>query len=239
MQDTPNYNPLDFATNEVALVHHLCESMAIHPVEPRQCKQEIMSHLSSCNILHFARHDLTDSSDPSQSRLLLKDWETDRFTVANLMEMNLREHSPFLAYLSACGTGQLHDARFVDESIHLISAFQLAGFRQVIGTLWEVDDNLSQDMARLTYEEMRDKDLTDALVSWGLYKATRELRNRCLDVSQGAKDASTSTQKAQLKHEGGTARTRDENEGNARMPWTVKRTSDNRMHWVPHVHFGV
>ncbi|KAL4981558.1 hypothetical protein BDW68DRAFT_183374 [Aspergillus falconensis] len=69
-------------------------------------------------------------------------------TVTSLLETNICEHSPFLAYLSARGTGQIKDERFIDESIHLIRAFQLAGFRHVIGTLWNVNAETCMYMAR-------------------------------------------------------------------------------------------
>lgn len=114
-----------------------------------------------CPILksfHSARHGKIDQKDPSQSSLLLEDGPP---TVATLLEMNLRKWSPFLAYLSACSTGQIEDERFFDESIHLISAYQLVGFRYVIGTLWEVNDGSCVDITRITYEVMRDGGMTD------------------------------------------------------------------------------
>ncbi|OCK98480.1 uncharacterized protein K441DRAFT_654679 [Cenococcum geophilum 1.58] len=84
--------------------------------------------------------------------------------------MDIRQYAPFLAYLSACGTSQFRDERSVEESIHLISAFQLAGFRHVIGTLWKVNDELCVDMARIMYEEMRDGGMTDESMCWGFIK---------------------------------------------------------------------
>jgi CHAT domain-containing protein len=126
-----------------------------------------MFHLPNFKIFYFAGHGHTDNFDLSQSSLLLQDWKSNRLTVATLLEMNLRERSPFLAYLSACGTGQFKDKKFVDESIHLISACQLAGFHLVIGTLWEVNDELCVDMARITYEGMRYGGMTDESVCRG------------------------------------------------------------------------
>src|SRR5204862_4726976 len=133
----------------------------------------VMDHLPNCKIFHFAGHGLTDNVDPSHSCLLLE--ENDRLTVAILLEMNLRERSPFLAYLSACGTGQIKDERFVDESIHLISACQLAGFRHVIGTLWEVNDEACVDISRSVDEEVRRRSIADESVGGGPHIATSEL----------------------------------------------------------------
>jgi CHAT domain-containing protein len=68
--------------------------------------------------------------------------------------MNLRQNSPFLAHLSACGTGQITDESFSDESIDLIAACQLAGFRHGIGTLWEANDKICVDIAKITYQSI-------------------------------------------------------------------------------------
>ncbi|KAI1637641.1 hypothetical protein F4809DRAFT_640312 [Biscogniauxia mediterranea] len=60
----------------------------------------------------------------------LTDWETAPLTVGSLIDTNVgfREQSRFLAYLSACGTGRTDFESLSGESIHQISAFQLAGF---------------------------------------------------------------------------------------------------------------
>jgi CHAT domain-containing protein len=159
------------------MLHKLCQSMAFNTIEPGQRTSDVISHLPQCKIFHFAGHGFTHGSDPSKSYLLLSDGRNNPLKVAALLEMNIREQLPFLAYLSACRTGQSSDERLLDESIHLISAFQLAGFRHVIGTLWEVNDEVYIDVARITYEGIRDGRMTDESVCLGLHNATRKLRN--------------------------------------------------------------
>ncbi len=114
------------------------------------CKQGITSHLADCKIFHFAGHGHTDDSDPSKSQLLLEDGESNPLTVATLLEMNLRQSPPFLAYLSACGTGQIHDKneRFYGREHTPDQRIPVSGISRVIGTLWEVNDSLCVDMAR-------------------------------------------------------------------------------------------
>ncbi|EEU35679.1 uncharacterized protein NECHADRAFT_87993 [Fusarium vanettenii 77-13-4] len=89
----------------------------------------------------------------SQSYLVLEniDWEENPLTVVDLIPMNLREQNPFLAYLRACGTSQMEEAKHLDESVHLISACQVAGFHHVVGTLSKVNDETCVDIARITY----------------------------------------------------------------------------------------
>ncbi|KAH7007002.1 hypothetical protein EDB80DRAFT_751734 [Ilyonectria destructans] len=134
------------------------------------------------DIFRFAGHAHTDGLDPSKSQLLLYGGKKDPLTVADLFDLNLRRHSPFHAYVSACGTGQIKEEKFFDESIHLISGCQLSGFRHVIGTLWEVNDEFCVDMARMTYEGIHEGGITDLAVCQGLHTATRQLRDRWLDL---------------------------------------------------------
>ena len=87
--------------------------------------------------------------DPSRSRLLLHDHVRDPLTVAALASLDLDQAR--LAYLSACTTARMSGTRLLDEAIHLASAFQLAGFPRVIGTLWEIDDNTAIAIADTFY----------------------------------------------------------------------------------------
>jgi CHAT domain-containing protein len=58
-----------------------------------------------------------------------------------------------LAFLSACQTA-LGGVRLLDESVHLSAAFQLAGYRHVIGTLWTVGDRSSAEIVAEIYRAM-------------------------------------------------------------------------------------
>ncbi|KAH7129154.1 CHAT domain-containing protein, partial [Dactylonectria macrodidyma] len=184
MPQTTGHTPLLHTTEEVSQVHSICHSMRLEPVQPSRRKQEVALHIQKCTLFHFAGHGHTSPSNPSHSQLFLEDWRENPFRVSDLLEMNLHKQSPFLAYLSACGTGRVKDKDFLDESIHLISAFQLAGFRHVIGTLWEVDDACSVDMAKITYQGIKDGGITDESVCWGLHNASRTLRDRWIQGMQ-------------------------------------------------------
>ncbi|KAK0701458.1 hypothetical protein B0T21DRAFT_397559 [Apiosordaria backusii] len=106
-------------------------------------------------------HGSTHPTQPLESHLLLQDWETGPLTVQSPLDIDLASNQPFLAYLSACGSGQVADDQSVDESIHLSSAFQLAGLVY----------------AGLVYEGLKRDGLEDLSVSAGLHHATRRLRD--------------------------------------------------------------
>ncbi|CAG7561227.1 unnamed protein product [Fusarium equiseti] len=181
MQNTPGSNAsLPFAQSEISKVRDLCESMALTTVEPDRTSQQVLSELKDCQIFHFAGHGKTDETNPLRSELRLDDWQTQPLTVADLLDLNLRESPPFLAYLSACGTSRIRDQRLLDESLHLISACQLAGFRHVVGTLWEVEDEACVEVAETVYSQIRDDDMSEGSVGKGLHDAVRKLRNTWL-----------------------------------------------------------
>ena len=181
VETTPGQNHLQHAPKEIKELSCLCRSMRLDVKTPQARLDEVLSALRDCSIFHFAGHGLTHPSDPSKSSLILSD---ESLTVASLFELNLHNRAPFLAYLSACGTGEIRHDSFTDEALHLISAYQLAGFRHVIGTLWSVDDRLSVDMARMTYKGMKAEGMVDESVCRGLHNATRKLRDRWLRQQQ-------------------------------------------------------
>jgi CHAT domain-containing protein/tetratricopeptide (TPR) repeat protein len=245
MEEKPEHHRLEFATDDVKMLRDLCDSMDLKPIEPGRQKQEIVFHLPNCKVFHFAGHGYSDINDPAQSHLALSDWKSDPLTVANLLEMNLRQHGPFLAYLSACGTGQMKNGQFSDESIHLISACQLAGFRHVIGTLWEVDDMACVEMSRITYEEMSKSKMTDESVCRGLHKASRELRRRWLLQQSQATSARGSVERL-ICVDGNVTLSTGASEKQAKESQSTRDAAlfgrkEKRapLHWVPYVHFGV
>ncbi|MEV5410337.1 CHAT domain-containing protein [Thermopolyspora sp. NPDC052614] len=144
---------------------------------PIPTRAEVLSHLPECAITHFACHGVSDPADPSRSRLLLHDHRTEPLTVAALNAVHLDRAR--LAYLSACRTAFTADVRLLDESIHLVSALQLAGFPRVIGTLWEVNDAFAVDVADAFYTALDDGDgLDPARSAHALHHTIRAARDR-------------------------------------------------------------
>ena len=74
-------------------------------------------------------------------------------TVNSLATVRL-DHAQ-LAYLSACETSLSASPELQEEAIHLTSAFQLAGYPHVIGTLWEVLDRTSSRIATDFYRNLQ------------------------------------------------------------------------------------
>ncbi|RYP13180.1 hypothetical protein DL765_007007 [Monosporascus sp. GIB2] len=237
MQNTPGHGNLPFARQEIDQLNGLCNSMELQVREPQTSRKDVLAALNDCHIFHFAGHGQTDLLDPSKSALLLSDGD---LTVASLFETNLHSRKPFLAYLSACGTGQVKYDALIDEALHLIAACQLAGFQHVVGTLWEVNDRSCVDAATMTYKWMQEGKLSDGSVSEGLHHASRRLRDQW---------TADSTTRRAIKHgtgeqdDGqrvtGQSRSNRDKARDLRHPRDVTLCDDAPLYWVPYVHFGV
>nr|WTB34364.1 CHAT domain-containing protein [Streptomyces sp. NBC_00830] len=146
LPQTPEAEPLGHAEKEAARVAELLRPVG--PVTvltgPAATSQSVLDALPRHGTAHFVCHGLTDPLDPSGSRLLLADHRERPLTVAALADLRLREAE--LAHLSACSTS-VTAHRLADEFVHITAAFQLCGYRQVVGTLWPVTDAAAEAVA--------------------------------------------------------------------------------------------
>lgn len=128
----------------------------------------LRAELAEHNWVHFACHGTQDTGKPSSGRLLLTDGEIRVRDIARL-----RLEGAQLAFLSACETavGGVH---LPDEAIHLTGALRLAGFADVIGTLWRVGDEHALSLTEGVY---RDLDAHGS-PAHALHRAVRALREQ-------------------------------------------------------------
>lgn len=220
MEELPN------AGKEIGQVVNICRAMEVS--RPTSSRQQVLDSLKTCDIFHFAGHGTSNYRDPLSSALLLRD--SERLSVSHLLEVNLHERpqqsQPFLAFLSACSTGQIRQDENVDEGLHLMSAFQLAGFRHVIGTLWEVRDETCVQAAALVYKWMHVQGMTHASVAEALHFASRELRDRWLKESRQGRHPRWHSEST------GQDQTRDKLR-------TIRSAKESPLFWVPYVHYGI
>lgn len=186
MPVTPGAAPLDKVRLEVRKVSaRLPRPVILSPDEKGNgsgdrlpTRDNVLAHLSGCAVAHFSCHGEARADDPSSSRLFLLDHETAPFTVAGLAPVRLDRAQ--LAYLSACRTAFGGSVRLADEAIHLVSAFQLAGFPHVVGTQWEISDTRAVEIADAVYSRTRNEegDFDSDRAAFALHRAVRGLRDR-------------------------------------------------------------
>ncbi|OCL13957.1 hypothetical protein AOQ84DRAFT_351746 [Glonium stellatum] len=137
----------------------------------------VLEKLQGCSVVHFACHGQVDQKKPSQSALLLGTGANiESLAIDDIQSMS--HQSAQIAYLSACSTAYFADRTLMNENIHLASAFQLAGFRHVVGTLWDTYDDAAIEVAGRFYKRLLlEKDDSINEVSRILHDAVLEYRN--------------------------------------------------------------
>jgi tetratricopeptide (TPR) repeat protein len=182
MAETPMQPDLEYADVEVALVESVIPDQIIRHHFQNPIKSDVLRFLSDCSMVHFACHGCSDYTDPSQSYLLLQDWQHSPLSVADIAALKL-DHAQFV-YISACYAADNRSETLLDESIHITGACQLAGFASVVGTLWQISDKYSADIAASVYRAMADDGITLDVVraAEGLHHAVRELREETRKV---------------------------------------------------------
>ena len=180
MPDTPNQTPLPNSRAEVQELRKLFAPSIKTSVLELPRKNDVLSELGSCHIAHFACHGNSSINNPSESHLLLHDWNVNPLTVADVVALNLG--NTHLVYISACHAAVGRVTRLYDEAIHMAGAFQLAGVSQVVGTLWHIDDYAAVGISRECYQTLLTKSgqIDLKLVAQGLHRAVRRVRQENL-----------------------------------------------------------
>lgn len=188
MPTTPGgHKPLKVSEEVAAITNHT-RSWASTIVLEQPSRESVLNALKSCSIAHFACHGRADSVEPAKSALILGREIEEELTLEDID--TITHDSAQIAYLSACSTAEIKVQNLEDESIHLASTFQLAGFKHVIGTLWGADDSAAVEIAGKFYGALyRHNRSGHRSVAQALHDAVLSFRNtqgNCTDISKWA-----------------------------------------------------
>jgi hypothetical protein len=149
-------------------------------VGPEARKEDVLAALAEHPAVHFSCHGSQDLAVPALGRLALADGP---LSVRDLWE--LRSTGPAgLAVLSACETVR-GGAALPDETISLGTAFQIAGFRNVIGSLWSIADSVTAVLCARLYDGLAVPDGIDPSRSAvALHAAVMEIRQALPDAPE-------------------------------------------------------
>ncbi|HEX8407465.1 MAG TPA: CHAT domain-containing protein [Thermoanaerobaculia bacterium] len=113
--------------------------------------RRFLDSLSSARVVHIASHAVTSRSDPMQSMLLLAS-DVERSGTVTAREIAQTPCFAHVVVLAACRTAMPADTPSDIGTISL--AFLAAGARNVVGTLWNVDDDHAAEFSRLFHAEL-------------------------------------------------------------------------------------
>jgi CHAT domain-containing protein len=169
--EVPGQAPLPSADLEADLVAERFPGAEVLRGE-EATRDAVIDGMSRHNTVHFACHATSDPTEPSRSTLVLHDYASRPLTPLFMSRHRLDDMH--LAYLSACSTTRTSEL-LREESIHLSSAFQLSGFRTVIGTLWPLNDAVAVRVVRQFYAGLGGEAGGSAAVA--LHRSVRLLRD--------------------------------------------------------------
>ena len=192
MDRTPGHEPLNLREEINAIQSHVGSSASVQVLE-RPTAAAVLECITACSMVHFACHGILDAEEPSNSALLLGNTSVENLTVGDLQPVS--HQLAQVAYLSACSTASIGTRSLIDESIHLASTFQLVGFRHVVGTMWDADDEAAVAVAASFYERLfLDTGTTAVSVATALHHAVLDYKI-ALD---GMEDGMSAEKKMQL-----------------------------------------
>jgi len=163
MPTTPGEDPLSGVLAEADGIRHCLRDFGQVVTLERPTAKCVLEALPQYGIAHFACHGVCEIN-PAESHLLLKQYteQIDKLRVKDITALKLPLAR--LAYLSACSTAQSTLPRLADEVTHIVSSFHIAGFLNVIGTLWPSQDVACQKMAVDFYSTLSKTD--DVAISY-------------------------------------------------------------------------
>ncbi|AKN74070.1 hypothetical protein QR97_33990 [Streptomyces sp. PBH53] len=139
---------------------------------PQATRDAVRAGLAGHAWAHIACHGSQDLSAPSRAGLHLHDGVLTLTELATARRAGPGE----LVYLSACETA-MGGAGVPDEAITLAHAVQFTGYRQVVATLWSVEDAVALRAAEDFYSRMaRSSGPGPACAAEALHHAVRALR---------------------------------------------------------------
>ncbi|MEG4278890.1 tetratricopeptide repeat protein [Microcoleus sp. MON1_C1] len=162
------------ATGDLVFTGYECETLAImHQIDKNsrlEYEQATIGNyhnlLNQVQVLHSSHHASADLNNSLESKLHLFDGDINLGRVFTWRFTDLAE-----VFLSCCETN-LTFTQITDDPLSIASGFLCAGARNVVSTLWAVDDLATALFCILYYQEKQDNSRSQAL-----QKAQFKLRN--------------------------------------------------------------
>ena len=107
----------------------------------------VLEHLRHYPFVHVSCHGNLETGKPFDA--FFKLYEGSHLILLNIVRLRLPTGE--FTFLSACHTAEHTTDSIADEGLHLTGAVQYCGFWSVVGTMWEMMDDDSPDLARDFY----------------------------------------------------------------------------------------
>ncbi len=189
MPSTPEHECLSGVEKEKLAIQRITTDICKIKALESPTAEHVLNSMSGFDIVHFACHGCADPEDPSNSHLLLQKSGpsgpvVDKLTVSVISNKHTLGRT-WIAYLSACSTAGVRVTSLADECLHIVSAFQVAGFAHVIGSLCSADDEICVRVAEFFYHSITKTGTTTRHSNRAVAEA---LRNAILEIRSASPD---------------------------------------------------
>lgn len=143
--------PLPGTAEEVASVARIAGQRSIVLTGAKATESTLRSQpLDRVRILHLATHGISSTDSPERAALVLARGTADDDGLLQAREISEMNLAAELVTLSACDTGA---GRLVGQEgiVNLVRAFQFAGARTVVASLWAADDVFTTSLMKRFY----------------------------------------------------------------------------------------
>ena len=164
--DNPMLSPLPYSREEVqSAAQFMGLGSSIVLLGSRATKENVVAEpLVNFKILHFAVHGIADEHNPDRSALVFREGtKTNDDGLLQVRDIRRLSLDADLVTLSACdtGVGKIEGEEGVDS---LTGAFLMAGARNVLASLWSVNDRWTATLMDKFYRNLADgMDVSSAL----------------------------------------------------------------------------
>ena len=163
-RNLPGLPPLPFSHDEAMAIRNIAGEANTTLFLAHDASKEnlVNNRLDSYDIVHFATHAKLDQQHPKLSALYLSHFDEHGESADALLHINAIADLSLdadLVVLSACETALGKEVKG-EGLVGFTRAFLYAGARQVVATLWVIEDKASADLMKLFYRYMLHEDLS-------------------------------------------------------------------------------
>ncbi|KAF8906147.1 CHAT domain-containing protein [Mucidula mucida] len=172
---TPHQIPIPSTITEVKAIQHVATSHGLTWLnDSAATTSAVLADMEEHAWVHLACHAVQDPLEPLQSAFLLHD---GGLTLRSIMRLRF-DRGKALAVLSACQTAT-GDSKVPDEAVHLAAGMFMAGFQNVVGTMWSINDKDAPVFATAFYSYLINEASGDSgQTAQALHHAVRKMRDQ-------------------------------------------------------------
>ncbi|RXW23183.1 hypothetical protein EST38_g2665 [Candolleomyces aberdarensis] len=151
--NAPGLTPIPGTTEEIRAISRLSMRAGLETFSldgAQATIDSVIAKINDFNSIHLACHACQSPVEPLRSGFSLYDGRLDLSKLIQTRHSRTHDGAS-IAFLSACQTST-GDVRLSDEAVHLAAGMMAAGYTEVVGTMWSIQDRYAPKVAENFYK---------------------------------------------------------------------------------------